>query len=101
MSRKQFYAILLAIAAPVGIVACATSESGQDASYSSVSEARDDVICRRQRTVGSHVPVRVCQTRGQMERDREAALNEVGMLRTMSGDLRSAPPPPPPASPPN
>jgi hypothetical protein len=96
MSHHHFHAILLAATASIGMVACATNESQQDGLYSSAREAGDEVICRKQRPVGSHVPVLVCRTRRQMDRERDAAVDSVGILRTMTGDL-----PPPPSPPPN
>jgi hypothetical protein len=51
-------------------------------------------VCRKRRPIGSHIPVTVCKTRGQIDGDREAALNSVGMLRTISGGLPTPPPPP-------
>ena len=96
MSKKYFHAILVVATTSIGIVACATSETGSDAEYFSGQPPKDEIICRRQRTVGSHVPVHICRTRAQVEADREAALRAIGPLRTMSGDLPKPPPPPPP-----
>lgn len=45
----------------------------------------DPVICRRQRVIGSHVPVRVCKTKSQMEADRRAAQRAIGPLRPSGG----------------
>ncbi len=33
----------------------------------------DELICRTQRVTGSHMPVRVCRTRAQMEEERREA----------------------------
>ena len=46
---------------------------------------RDTLVCRRYRTVGSHMPVRVCRTIAEMEADRAAVQDSMGMLGTMGG----------------
>lgn len=50
--------------------------------------ADDKVICRRQRVVGSNVPVRVCKTESQMRAEREALEKTIGSLRPFTGDTR-------------
>lgn len=97
MLGKHFCTVLLAATAIVGIAACATNETESEPVYAAATEAREEVICRKQRTVGSHVPKVVCRTRGQMDDERREALDSVGMLRTMGGDE----PPLPSSSPPN
>jgi len=51
----------------------------------------DKMICRRQRVVGSHIPIQVCKTEAQLAREREDALDSVGMLRTIGGNGMPAP----------
>jgi hypothetical protein len=46
----------------------------------------NEIVCRRYRTVGSHLPKRVCKTRREMEEEQREALESVGPLRTMGGD---------------
>ena len=48
----------------------------------------DRVICRRQRTAGSHVPVTVCKSESQMKAERGATQETIGPLRPMAGDSR-------------
>ena len=96
MSRKYIQSILVIAATFLSIVACATGETQSDDLQVYNFPARDEFVCRRQRTVGSHVPKTVCRTRGQMEADQREALEAVGPLRTMSGNLPTPPPPPPP-----
>jgi hypothetical protein len=50
------------------------------------SETKDEVVCRTQRAVGSHIPRRVCRTRAEMEAAQKAAIETAGPLRTMGGD---------------
>lgn len=54
----------------------------------------DPVICRRQRVVGSHVPVRVCKTKSQMEAERRAMQRAIGPLRPMGGSTHQPDAPP-------
>ncbi len=72
------------LAAALILSGCATSES--DEYIVSDLAPEEEVICKRQRPVGSHIPVRVCRTRAQIEADKEAAMREVGPLRTIGGD---------------
>ena len=98
MPGTRFHVLFLALSTSIGVAACATSESPPKSDIQAAIDAdagadsRAEVVCRKRRPVGSHIPVTVCKTRGQMDRDREAALNSAGMLRTMTGDLPSPPP---------
>lgn len=51
---------------------------------------RDEVVCKRQRTSGSHVSRKVCKTRGEIEDEREAAFDVVGSLGPVAQPIRSA-----------
>ena len=98
------YHRLLALTVPViFLAACITNETEPDEDAVAYQEPMDpnEVICKRQRPIGSHIPVRICRTRAQIEADREAALRATGPLRTMGGRPGpAAPPPPPTPSPP-
>ena len=104
MPGKRIHSLLLALAAFLGVSACASNESPSETDIQAAidadaaADARAEVVCRKRRPVGSHIPVMVCKTRGQMDRDREAALDSVGMLRTLTGDLPTPPPQPRPPS---
>lgn len=87
---------------PVTAIVLAARASGETATddvvaYQALPMDPNEVICKRQRPIGSHIPVRVCRTRAQIEADREAALRNTGPLRTMGG--RPAAPSPPPTPP--
>ena len=92
MSEKYFQSILIMATASLSIVACATSETRPDNQQTYKIDARDEVVCRRQRTFGSYVTKLVCRTRGEIEADRTAALEMTGPLRTMGGDEPRRPP---------
>lgn len=91
--------MLIVIAVLAGLSACSGNETEPDGTiaYEEPRFDRNEVICKRQRPVGSHVPVRVCKTRAQMEMDREAAYRNYGPGAPETGDL---PPPPPSPTPP-
>jgi len=89
---------------PLGLFACSGNETVTDQTADDETVAYefprydpDEVICKRQRPVGSHVPKMVCRTRRQMELDREAVYRNFGTGAPEMGDL---PPPPPSPSPP-
>ena len=46
----------------------------------------EELVCRRYRAVGTHIPVEVCRTRAELEAEREASMRSVGPLRSMGGD---------------
>ncbi len=76
------------------LAGCGSTPAGQDADPTAVAGVaiddydEDRVICRRQRVVGSNVPVRVCKTESQMEAERAALEKQIGSLRPMTGDTR-------------
>lgn len=92
MPKEYFHAMLLLAMTSIGMAACAGNENRSKEEYLAGRPPEDELICRRQRPVGSHVPVHICRTRAQVEADREAALNEVGPLRTMGGEPMKKPP---------
>ena len=94
MSGKYIQTVLIIAATSLTIVACATSETEPDAQhvYNFEDKDKDEVICRRQRTFGSHVTKVVCRTRGQIEEDQRAAMEMLGPLRPMGGDEPRRPP---------
>lgn len=98
MTKNLVHAVLVAVVAPLGIIACSANDTEPDETlvYTETVVDRDQLVCKRQKVAGSHIPRRVCRTRGQMERDREEALRATGPLRTMGG---IGPPPAPPPSP--
>lgn len=93
MPRIPIHLVLLAAIAPAGIVACAANDTEADDGYVYNHSPNDEVICRRQRVVGSHLPVRVCKTRAQMERERAAGARAMDDLRTMGGNEPRPPSP--------
>lgn len=92
MSRSHIEKILIMAAMAVIFAACATGENQPDKQLARNFDPMDDVICTRERTTGSHLPVRVCRTKRQIEEERRAALEAVGPLRTMGGNEPSMPP---------
>ena len=92
MSGKYTRSILIMATASLHLVSCATSETRPDAQQAYKIDAKDEVVCRRQRTFGSYVTKLVCRTRAEIEADRTAALEMTGPLRTMGGDEPRRPP---------
>ena len=80
------------------IAACSANDIAPDDGlvYNEPVVDPNQVVCKRQRVAGSHIPRRVCLTQAQIENAREAALRATGPLRTMGGIG-----PPPPASSPS
>ena len=98
MTRIPINAALAVTALLFLLVACSANDTVPDDGlvYNEPAMDPNQVICKRQRPAGSHIPRRVCRTRAQIEQDREAALRATGPLRTMGGIG-----PPPPASSPS
>lgn len=99
MAKSLIRSAPILIAAAIGMAACSGNKTEPDATVAYDVPRFDphEVICKRQRPVGSHIPVMVCRTRAQMEMDREAAYRNFGPGAPETGDL---PPPPPSPSPP-
>lgn len=99
MTKLTFNRLLAMAVSAVVLAACAASETVPEDSVAYQEPPMDpnEVVCKRQRPIGSHIPVTVCRTRAQMEADREAALRATGPLRTMGGRPGPATPPPPPS----
>ena len=87
MTNAQIPLVVTAVIALSGIVACSANETAPDDGlvYNEPAMDPNQIICKRQRVAGSHIPRRVCRTRAQIEQDREAALRATGPLRTMGG----------------
>ncbi|MDX1405455.1 MAG: hypothetical protein R3192_12995 [Woeseiaceae bacterium] len=98
MSSTRPYLSCIAALLLLAVAACATNESGKGNDVFADTPPKDEIVCRRVRPVGSHVPVEVCRTTAQSEEDQRRALDAIGPLRPMGGDL---PPPPPPSTNPN
>ena len=81
--------LLPLILLPFGLAGCASGGDPADQPYVADLPPGEEVICRRYRPVGSHIPTTVCRTRAEMEAAREAAERAVGPLRTMSGSERA------------
>ncbi len=64
--------------APQAVVKLEVNEAGEyvfdDDDY------RNEVVCKRQRVSGSHVPRRVCKMRAQLEKERQAVMDALGPL---------------------
>ena len=94
------FSINAALAATMlfALAACSANDTAPDDGlvYNEPVVDPNQVVCKRQRVAGSHIPRRVCRTQAQIENDREAALRATGPLRTMGGIG-----PPPPASSPS
>ena len=79
-----------------GLAACATNDTEAVAKlqvneageyvFDDGNDPGDEVICKRQRINGSHIPQRVCKTRSQIEEEHEQVLESVGPLAPMAGD---------------
>lgn len=74
------------LAGLLSLSACSTTDSKEGDYIVSSLSPEEEVICKRQRPVGSHIPVTICRTRAQIQADQEAAMREVGPMRTMGGD---------------
>jgi len=89
-------AILIVALISTGFAACATNDSeaaaklevNEDGEYifEDNDDYRDEIVCKRRRVSGSHVPLRVCKTRAQMEEEQAEVLESVGPLAPMAGD---------------
>ena len=100
MSTFLIRTILVIGVLPISLMGCSANdtepdESGELVAYDEPGPDPNQLVCKQQRPVGSHIPVRVCRTRAQIEADRERALRSTGPLRTMGG----RPPPPSPTPP--
>ena len=73
------------------LVACATGDTQSEAERAANAPPKDDIVCRRQRPVGSYVPVNVCRKREDADADRKEAQRVMGPLRPMSGDMQRMP----------
>ena len=51
-----------------------------------VEEEKDQLVCRKERKVGSHFPKTVCYTRQEIEQMRRAAQDELGKPKVRQGD---------------
>ncbi len=60
MSEKHIHAFLVLATTSLGIVACATSEPRPNDEHLSDLPPEDEMVCRAERQVGTHVRKRVC-----------------------------------------
>jgi hypothetical protein len=92
MTVTQCFRFALAAGLLAALAACGSARTapGEDELVAGnlVGGEDDPVICRRQRVVGSNVPVRVCKTESQMDAERAALERQIGSLRPMTGDTR-------------
>lgn len=88
MTSKYFPAGLSLAAALCILAGCSSTGSRPDEPIVADLAPGEELICRRYRPVGSHIPVEVCRSRAEIEAAREAALRSVGPLRPMSGGER-------------
>lgn len=94
MRKSYFTKLPLPVAVAAVLTACGSSSPEPDESQEDVVLAgvldddlvKERVICKRQRPLGTHVAVKVCKTESQIEAERKAAQDSMGMLRTISGD---------------
>lgn len=91
MSRLLLSGCAVLTAACLGIVACASNEQATSAKSIADAPPRDEVLCRRERPLGSHVPVWVCRDARDAELERDDAQRAMGPLRTMSGTVERRP----------
>jgi len=82
----------LALFVPVALTGCATTDGNQGDYLVQDLSSREEVICKRQRHLGSHIPVTVCRTRAQIEADQQAAMRSVGPMRPTGGSEPRRPP---------
>jgi len=81
--RKQIALILLLFTLPG--FAAEVGTSGPDSSRLPTQAQRagdDEVVCRRQRVVGSNIPQQVCRTRGQLRREQEDSERLIQQIQT-------------------
>ena len=88
MTSKLPLAGLMPLVVAMAAASCSSAERRPDAPIVADLSPDEEVICRRYRPVGTHIPVQVCRTRAEIEAAREAALRSVGPLRPMSGGER-------------
>lgn len=91
MSRSLLFGCAVLTAVFLGVVASASNEQAADAKAVADAPPKDEVVCRRERPVGSHVPVWVCRDAGDADLEREDAQRALGPLRTMSGTVERRP----------
>ena len=90
--KKIFPICLLMVS--VAMVGCASNPSGSDdrVAYSESSDADgEDLVCTREKPIGSNRIVKTCRTRAQVDADREASQDTMRDTqnrapRTRSGD---------------
>lgn len=85
--------ILLVIVGTQGCVSAGKSPADDPAGLVAGDPVAEDyqenrVVCRRQRTAGSHVPVTVCRKESQMKAERDELQEAIGPLRPIAGDSR-------------
>ena len=76
---------LLVLASTMALTACSTTDPKDDQYIVADLASRDEVVCKRRRPSGSHIPKLICRSRGQMEEDQQTAMRAVGPLRNMGG----------------
>lgn len=63
--------------APAGSSALKAQTSATPQSKTVAADDDDKLICEMERPVGSNIPKRVCRTKAQMDREREAAQEQM------------------------
>ncbi|UCC14476.1 MAG: hypothetical protein JSW21_00435 [Gammaproteobacteria bacterium] len=65
----------------------AMTEEEKVAAYNeSMSQDRDEIVCRRVQVTGSHFKQTVCKTRAEMEQERQDAQDAIMRARGNTGD---------------
>jgi hypothetical protein len=86
MSFIQYPELCLLILAGSAVNACSSPDSLPDEQpYVADLSPDEEIVCRRYREVGTHIPVRVCRTRAEIRAAQEEAMRAVGPLRSMGG----------------
>lgn len=89
MGCKQCPGLFAVVCAGSVFSACSSAGSQPDTRpYVADLSPDEELVCRHYRAVGSHIPVEVCRTRGELEAEREATMRTVGPLRPMGGNTR-------------
>lgn len=72
----------------LAVTGCAANPSGTDGTDNVAANERD-LVCRYERSSGSHMRERICRTREQIEADREAAQSRRDLedLETSGNDM--------------
>lgn len=86
MDQRAFSFLSALFAALTLTLAVSPAEPGQGEEPAPAStRERDDLVCKRERVIGSHIRKRTCRTRAQIEAEREATQKAIEDLSKTRG----------------